>query len=234
MKDKTQVSKKVLDRIRKMLKLADQTRNSQTAEAMLAFEKAKKLLAQYGLDMADVTTEEDVEAWKPNPEDFVSEESWSRSGRSFTKYDFTIANAVGLATSTRALFGRHGKRRKVYFFGLKADVVVACELFKLLRATARRLAVETFGKRWSPTHRSYCEGFGMGVLSIAQKKDEENTSCQALMIVKKDTLVNQEVAKRYRSSLRTSNQQGRQDYGAKSQGYHDGRKQSLNRNSLKG
>ncbi len=107
----------VLDKVKKLLALA---KSPSEAEAAAALAKASVLLAKYGLSMAEVQQEEDVQ------EAVLLEKKRLRVWESF------LVSVVCKATFTEALHYRTQSVGRILLIGREVNIVTARELFTYL------------------------------------------------------------------------------------------------------
>ena len=107
----------VLDKVKKLLALA---KSPSEAEAAAALAKASVLLAKYGLSMAEVQQEEDVQ------EAVLLEKKRLRAWESF------LVSVVCKATFTEALHYRTQAVGRILLIGREVNIVTAKELFSYL------------------------------------------------------------------------------------------------------
>jgi len=184
----------VIEKVRKIMAKADPSRNDCEAEAANALRIAKRLMAEHGLDMADIEVSgEDAEDGNFN---FVNCQNETEYKGFYVNH---IINAVATITSTRAFRtvhhqadGRHIKYR-VTFCGTETDAAVASAMFNMLlgmtKARARSFASQ-HGRTDRSFVKSYEEGFAHGLNQNAQAKvdlgSKEKNDCYALMVITKD------------------------------------------------
>ena len=142
----------VIEKVRKILAKADPSRNDCEAEAANALRIAKRLMAEHGLDTADIEVSgEDAEDGNFN---FVNCQNETEYKGFYVNH---IINAVATITSTRAFRtahhqadGRHIKYR-VTFCGTETDAAVASAMFTMLlgmtKARARSFASQTAAEK---------------------------------------------------------------------------------------
>lgn len=111
------IQSQVLDKVRKLLALA---KSPSEAEAAAALAKASVLLAKYGLSMAEVQQEEDVQ------EAVLLEKKRLRVWESF------LVSVVCKATFAEALHYRTNLVGRILLIGREVNIVAARELFTYL------------------------------------------------------------------------------------------------------
>ena len=133
----TEEKESVLKRIQKLLKMSTENGASEN-EAMLAADKAQKLLQEHNLSIADI--KDDSQAEPMDSEDVeVDRDLWKGYIRNAT------AKLYFCKTYTTMKLDTHYKRVKVItFVGRKSNRMVATEMCKYFINTVNRLADEEF------------------------------------------------------------------------------------------
>ena len=127
----------VLKRIQKLLKMSTENGASEN-EAMLAADKAQKLLQEHNLSIADLKDEDQVEPMDSEDVE-VDRDLWKGYIRNAT------AKLYFCKTYTTMKLDTHYKRVKVItFVGRKSNRMVATEMCKYFINTVNRLADEEF------------------------------------------------------------------------------------------
>ena len=153
---------KVLDVVRKLLRLAGNNDKQGEIEAALA--KATQVLAKHGLSMADVGSAEET----TNKMNIMTGQSPEKS--QFNSYEMWLATAVGHLFSLKPFMTKgsmmpSGYRKVIMnFVGETTDVAIGMEIWPWLCAQAANLARDYNGKGWNPNHRMFAEGFASRVL----------------------------------------------------------------------
>ena len=155
----------VLKRIQKLLKMSTENGASEN-EAMLAADKAQKLLQEHNLSISDLKDEDQVEPM--DSEDIeVERDLWKGYIRGAT------AKLYFCKTYTTMKLDKHYRRVKVItFVGRKSNRMVATEMCKYFINTVDRLAAEEFrevpGSRASINKMSHA--FKQGCASRLQRR----------------------------------------------------------------
>ena len=133
----TEEKESVLNRIQKLLKMSTENGASEN-EAMLAADKAQKLLQEHNLSIADI--KDDSQAEPMDSEDVeVDRDLWKGYIRNAT------AKLYFCSTYSTMKLDTHYKRVKVItFVGRKSNRMVATEMCKYFINTVNRLADEEF------------------------------------------------------------------------------------------
>ena len=161
---------KIINKINKLLALADTNRNNEEQEAIAASLQVQKLLAKYNLSMADVTGEREEEEIEQSIADVGYGKKWK----------YTLARAI--ATNFACKYYSLG-HEQIVFYGYKADIIAARRVFMYLFHVGNKLANQFVKKSREKNgsangiYNSFCLGFVSGV------KKELDKQCVALAIV---------------------------------------------------
>jgi hypothetical protein len=129
----------ILKRIQKLLKMSTENGASEN-EAMLAADKAQKLLQEHNLSIADLKDEDQVEPMDSEDVE-VDRDLWKGYIRNAT------AKLYFCKTYTSMKVDKHYRKVKVItFVGRKSNRLVATEMCKYFINTIDRLAIEEFKK----------------------------------------------------------------------------------------
>lgn len=150
---------KLIQRVLKLFKLGDAARNTSEAEVMAAVTKAKQLMLEHDLEMAEVMQRATTEQARAASVVIEYASAYTVKG-SFAQYDSLLAAAVDYICGTRNVTQRYvsGHISRL-FVGDVTDVRVAAQLFMALLSDMRRHAREYIGRGWSSSHTSYCLGY---------------------------------------------------------------------------
>lgn len=166
---------KVIDKIRKLLALADTSQNGSEAEAIAAAMKAQSLMAQYDIDINQVRDADTFCA-----EMLRKEIEFKKNSGYNIKWRFHLAKII--AKNFRVKFFTVN-RDKVAFYGHKTDVEIAESVFNFLFAIGNKLSVKYYyeckkeGKDTKGVINEWLMGFCQGL------KDELGKQCLALALV---------------------------------------------------
>jgi hypothetical protein len=169
--------KKLLNKIKHLLALGDKTKNNSVTEAEAAFSKAQEMMTKYNISLSDV----EVEAVKSEKTGEVC--SPQRSKRQ--QWEVILAEACAKLFDAGLICNKKGSSLYHYqFVGIKADAEMACEVFKIISNTAKRLSLPY--AKISNTHRnSFCIGFARAIYEKVKFKPEvEASNYQTLMVIK--------------------------------------------------
>lgn len=183
---------KIIEKVAKLLALADLDKNPSENEAIAASLAAQKLLAKYNLSMADVTGEH-------KPEEDMEQVIADVGTGNKWKYQLSVVVADNYACKTYS----HGSEM-IVFYGYKADVLIARRVFVYLFKVGNRLANQ-YVKQYreeicsyaSGVYNSFVSGFTDGVRKELEKQ------CTALALVVQPEV--QESWEVFSSSFKTVN-----------------------------
>ena len=220
---------KILDRILKLFKLGGVDANTTEHEMMAAITKAKSLMAQYDLSMADVESKAGVAHTQEIAIKVEKYTAYTRKISNFAPYDYNVASAVETLTSTRAIVRRGRKawdRLSIMsFVGSQVDVQIAAEIFIIFLESVRRAARQTYGPGWTGSHTSYALGFSRRMSDRSREMVRDLTPQQAstvaLVVRDKTTAINQWLADNTTQETKVRRVRVA-DGSAYSQGYVDG------------
>jgi hypothetical protein len=139
-----QPSEDILNKVRKLMALGA---SPSEAEAASALEKARVLLARYGLSLADVKT----------PESEVSETVLLEKQR-FRTWELELIAVISKATFTQALRVNRGDQPRLILIGREVNLISAVELFNYLHLVVLKLG------RLHSAHGVHVESFRRGVV----------------------------------------------------------------------
>ena len=166
-------NKKIIDKIRKLMALAGN--NPEEHEAIAAALKAQKLMAEHGIQLADV--EDDS---SESPEIIEARYDFTSGGHSMSKWKWKLASIVAENFRCKIYVI---DRKAIVFYGLESDAKIAQEVFVNLYKIGNRLANRLYyrykkeGRSTKGIMNDYLIGFTDGVGNALGKQ------CRALMIV---------------------------------------------------
>jgi hypothetical protein len=230
------IDQKIVDRIRKLLSLGDTSKNNNENEAMLALERAHALMREHGVQMAQLSENDETEIE-------IGVGVWTDDERS--QYDTWVSI---LAAATAQLFGcetvlyrgnaLNKYRVRLSFIGEDTDLEFAKSVWPWLVKTCRRMAVTTLGSGWTSSHRSFAEAFSTRVYNRAKELAEQDDQAPktqddqryAMVLAMKDEAIELFMKKHY-PNLKKGRKRGFRgdyDYKAASAGAQAGDKVNLN------
>ena len=149
---------KLMSLIRKLFNLGSKDKNPNQAEAELAMEKAKTLMAKHQIKMSEISMND------PTQNNYNEQEGFEK--RVLRAWDKRLAQAVAKVCLCNIFttYGIGAKGRtveKIIFFGLEMDTAVAKELYIELRKTLNRMARDAYNDK--PNQRAYMLGVASGL-----------------------------------------------------------------------
>lgn len=171
MAERNKIMEKIIEKIQKLLALANNNPNEN--EAMAAALKAQRLMAENDISL------EQVDETIDNKE-IVKEIYHASNKHEMKKWKFGLANVVANNFRCKVFF-LDGK--DVVFYGYQADAKIALQVFTFLYEVGNKLAVRYYnkckkeGRNTQGVMNTYLIGFKDGVASVLEKQ------CTALMIV---------------------------------------------------
>ena len=187
---------RVIDRIIKLFNLGDEHRNNNEAEVMAAVTRAKQLMAEHNIAMAEVAQATDATKAEQIRVAVEEHDAYTIKGGRFATYDNYIAFAVdeicgtkNFLRRTRDYSGQYISRR---FVGDAMDAAVAAKLFMILLTDMRKAARRRFGSGWSLTHTSYCDGYSSRVWERSRQELQltaAQTTSVALVLRRKEEAI---------------------------------------------
>lgn len=175
--NKNNISKEenIIERIRKLLALADESRNSSEVEAIAAAMKAQSLMAKYDIDIKQVR-----DIGKTCEEMLRKEIDFKKNSGYNIKWRFMLARII--ADNFRVKFFSVNKD-KVAFYGHRTDVEIAESVFNFIFTMGNKLSVKYYyqcqkaGKNTRGVINEWLMGFCQGL------RDELEKQCVALALV---------------------------------------------------
>lgn len=174
-KNSTNKEENILDRIRKLLALADESRNSSEIEAIAAAMKAQKLMAKYDIDIKQVR-----DATKECEEMLRKDITFKKNSGYNIKWRFHLARIIAENFRVKHFMV---ERDGVAFYGHRSDVEIAESVFNFIFKTGNRLSVKYYyecQKEGRPTRgviNEWLMGFCQGL------RDELEKQCTALALI---------------------------------------------------
>lgn len=182
----------VLDRVQKILNLANGTNHQGEAENALL--KAQALLLENGLSMSDV--EERSEKNQPKTEN-VEEESLSTKTGGLADWKVAVASIIAknCRCVSMSMLGK-GKRKHLNIIGLASEVKVAIHMINFAWGAGEHLASDFLKKNPAPEHQyhnqaslasyrlSQRNSFLLGYVYGIQDKFRQQVECKDLVIVR--------------------------------------------------
>lgn len=177
---KTRSREDILKKVTKAINLS-QDKGATEGEALAAVSAVQKLLARHNLAMSDVQDfqqkqNDDDKArgigadWEATKAEIV------KPRQHFAQFESALQVAVQELCNVQAVhtrsydFERDRRLVRLIFIGEKRDVAIASAIYLELCKTCKRLARIACGRsRWTPSHRSFAEGFAAKVRTRAEE-----------------------------------------------------------------
>ena len=210
----------ILGKVRKMMALANDDA-AHEGEVENALKMARALMTAYGI------SDEDLFEGDGTTTSIGMQSAAEKAG--FASWEQHLSAAIAAVCDcratigTRTRFGPQGKKRRkhVNFTGFEHDVAVACPLFVATAITIRTMARQRFGTGWGIDHRSYAEGFVVGLQRKAQAWLHEAQATNAI-VLRKDLAVKEWMDENLNVGIRVRTQQSKINVYAMDQGRKDG------------
>lgn len=178
-------SDKIIDRIRKCLKLGRDGSGATEAEAAAAISAAKKLMAEHNIKMSDIEFKEEVKEGVKSAADTsnrFNKDTWELAMAKVCDNIFNVEHYLDWRTRDDG--------RLVYrmiFVGVGVDADIAAEVYTTLLKIVRNMG--TKHGYVSADHRSYCAGVVRTLRErseeyIKQEEPAAEEKCRDMVIVK--------------------------------------------------
>lgn len=202
----------VLDKIRKLLRLADTSRGATEHEAKVALAKAHELMTRHNIDAAVLRMEREGNG----NAGFTVNSTKVDLPKVLNPADLLILSLLQNHFNVRVILMPGHKQTPVDIIGTPVDVEYAVFVFHFLRGTFFRCWNEFKRTTHNPDKKSYYRGLHDGLkaeLNAAKRRAEESYSADQrgkyeLMIVDAKALIDQHVAEKY-GKLRNRRQTNR-------------------------
>lgn len=235
---------KILDRIVKLFKLGGEFggTNTHEAEMMSAVTKARQLMTEHNISMADLHGITDKESAARIEYNIRSNTAYTRKIRDLADYDKVVAMAIEYLFGVKALYysGRHNwGTSSIRFIGEEVDTAIAVQVFHIILTAVRRHTRARYGggNTWGISHTSYALGYAERIRTRAREASmEKGSETAALVVWSKNTAINKWIADNTESAKEDRKQRDKKfDRAAFSRGYENGQHYDINfRNTVKG
>ncbi len=217
-------NQEIVDRISKLLRLADSTKNSSINEVNVALEKAHKLMREFNIDMSKVgiSTFDDI---KTEMQDL----------HSTYQYVKTLAKAASNLFNCYCYTTKRPGDHKISFVGNPTDIALCIEVFNWLQYKAKTCAKQEVGGQFGKRQRAYCDGFAdaVGIKSAEMKNKSSLTPISnddrtyALVVTAKSEAITKHLRQTGVHLVKAKARKVSQDYSTYSRGYAEGNKVNL-------
>lgn len=194
-------TKKVIERIRKMLAMANDKAN--VHESAVAAGMAERLMRKYQLDMADITPPEQMYGAR----DVNAEYQWT-GGRADPWVEW-IAVASAHLNDCEVKYTGHKSNLSMgfQFIGVGPDPTVAAEIFKYLHGEIQRLAKQVKGRKQINSFRTGASSevsYRLRELKHERDKEFRAKATGTALVIHKKALIEQEYGSFCYGSARTN------------------------------
>jgi len=202
----------ILDKIRKLLRLADRSRGSTENEAKVALAKAHELMTRHNIDSALLRMERESEGGGS----FTVNKGTCDLPKSLNPADILILSLLQAHFNVRTILMQGRDKTPVDIIGAPEDVDFAVYALNFLRATFFRCWNEFKRTTLKPDKASYYRGLRDGInaeLTAAKRRAEDSYAAEqrqqyALVVVDQKAAVTRYVDDNY-GKLRTRTQHSR-------------------------
>lgn len=202
----------ILDKVRKLLRLADTSRGATEHEAKVALAKAHELMTRHNIDSAMLRMEREAGGGTG----FTVNSSKVDLPKTLNPADLLILSLLQSHFNVRVILLHGHKQTPVDIIGTPTEVEYAVFVFHFLRETFFRCWNEFKKSTTNPDRKSYYRGLHDGLkaeLNAAKRRAEESYSAEQrgkyeLMIVDAKAVIDRHVAEKY-GKLRNRRSQNR-------------------------
>ncbi len=223
----------ILDKIRKLLRLADRSRGATENEARVAMAKAQELMTRHNIDSALLRMERGETGGGTVPVDKGKVDL----PRSLNPADLMILSLLQSHFNVRTILMPDGRGTAADIIGTPADIDFAIHAFHFLRETFFRCWNEFKRTTASPDRASYYRGLRDGLhaeLGAAKRRAEESYAtgqrqAYVLVVVDQEAAIARFVEDRYGKLRNRASRARRVDTGSYQAGETKGRTIRINR-----
>lgn len=231
---------KIIDRIVKLFRLGGQggiASNGTEAEMMAAVTKARQLMTEHNISMADIHGVTDKASADRVEYEINNTTAYTRKIRDLARYDQLIGVAVAKMFDVRVLYysGRHNHGySSVRFLGEVTDAAIAVEVFHLMLTHVRKETRRIYGggNTWSIQHTSYAEGYAHRLAIRAEEAAKANQpESVALVLYSKTSAIQRYYQENVTTADTSKDRAGKKkdrDLLAYNRGYRDGAAYNMN------
>jgi len=178
-----EVPQSIINKLQKIMNLADPSRNPSPNEVENAMRAAKRLMAEHNLSMADIPK---AESTKKHQEVKECEGYYGV----IRKWEYTLFHAINELCMVKHFVITHGSycKRKIIFVGTEANTQMAIQIHRILLRMVKQYAKEFAGSALNHgPYNSYAYGFVTRLWQRAKDEkvfdDQEKQGKYALMVV---------------------------------------------------
>lgn len=203
----------ILDKVRKLLRLADQSRGATEHEAKVALAKAHELMTRHNIDSAMLRMEREA---ANGGSGFTVNSSKVELPKTLNPADLLILSLLQSHFNVRVILLHGHRQTPVDIIGSPTEVEYAVFVFHFLRETFFRCWNEFKRSTGCPDRKSYYRGVHDGLkaeLNAAKQRAEESYSADQrgryeLMVVDAKAIIERHVTEKY-GKLRNRRSQNR-------------------------
>ena len=221
----------ILDKVRKLLRLADRSRGATENEAKVALSKAQELMTRHNIDSALLR----MEAGEKSGADVTK--GLYELPKSLNPADMLILSLLQSHFNVRVILMTGHRKTPVDIIGAPGDVDFAIFALSFLRETFFRCWNEFKRSAWNPDRASYYRGLRDGLhteLTAAKEKAEQSYASDqqqtyALAVVDQNAAITRYVDEHYGKLRSRANRRRRVDSTSYFAGETKGRTIRINR-----
>ena len=224
----------ILDKVRKLLRLADRSRGATENEARVALAKAQELMTRHNIDSALLRMEREAAGGKSGID--VTKGLYELP-KSLNPADMLILSLLQSHFNVRVILMSGHRKTPVDIIGAPEDVDFAIYVLSFLRETFFRCWNEFKRTTWNPDKASYYRGLRDGIhaeLTAAKKRAEESYAdgdrqTYALAVVDQNAAITRYVDEHYGKLRNRTQRRRRVDSASYFAGETKGRTIRINR-----
>lgn len=223
----------ILDKIRKLLRLADRSRGSTENEAKVALAKAQELMTRHNIDSALLR----MDRGEAGAGTFTVNKGKVDLPKTLNPADLMIISILQSHFNVKAILMPNGRGTPVDIIGAAADIDFAIFAFNYLRQTFFRCWNEFKKAHANPDKASYYRGLHDGLnaeLKAAKERAEQSYAADqrqtyGLVVVNQETAIKNYVADHYGKLRNRAQRRRRIHSGSYVAGETKGRTIQINR-----
>jgi len=222
----------ILDKIRKLLRLADRSRGATENEAKVALSKAQELMTRHNIDSALLRVERGESG-----DSFAVDKGKVDLPKTLNPADLMILSLLQQHFNVKTILMPTGRGTPVDIIGAPADIDFAIYAFNFLRQTFFRCWNEFKTTRTNPDKASYYRGLRDGLnaeLKAAKERAEQSYAADqrqayGLVVVDQQAAITRYVEDHYGKLRNRAQRRRRVDSGSYFAGEQKGRTIRINR-----
>jgi hypothetical protein len=222
----------ILDKIRKLLRLADRSRGATENEAKVALAKAQELMTRHNIDSALLRMERGESG-----DSFAVDKGKVDLPKTLNPADLMILSLLQQHFNVKTILMPTGRGTPVDIIGAPADIDFAIYAFNFLRQTFFRCWNEFKTTRTNPDKASYYRGLRDGLnaeLKAAKERAEQSYAADqrqayGLVVVDQQAAITRYVEDHYGKLRNRAQRRRRVDSGSYFAGEQKGRTIRINR-----